>query len=76
MFFHFKNIENTQIYMFLDQFNPFCLHIMQPDWLRIAGRAYAGIFAVTIQLQNQDQFWISHQRNQGSFFSFFRKVKN
>ena len=42
------------------------------DWPWIAEWAYAGIFGVAVQIQNQDQLWISHQKNQGSFF-FLRK---
>ena len=44
---------------------------IQLDWPWIAEWAYAGIFAVAVQFQNQDDFWISHQKNQGSFFSIF-----
>ena len=38
---------------------------IQLDWPRIAEWAYAGIFAVAVQVQKQDQFWISHQKKQG-----------
>ena len=41
-----------------------------------SGPMYTGIFAVAVQFQNNDQFWVSYQRNQGSFFSFFQKVEN
>ena len=41
--------------------------------LQLSG--HAGIFAVAVQFQNQDQFWISHQKNQESFSLFFRKVE-
>ena len=41
---------------------------LQLDWPWIAGWAYTGSFAVAVQIQNQDHFWISHQKNQGSFF--------
>ena len=43
-------------------------------YVGISEWAYAGIFAVAVRIQNQDQFWISRQKNQGSFL-FFRKVK-
>ena len=36
---------------------------------------YAGMFAVAVRIQNQDQFCISHQKIRGQFFIFFRKVK-
>ena len=45
---------------------------LQLDWPWIAGWAYAGIFAVAVQIQNQDQFWISRQKPRGRFF---RKVE-
>ena len=51
--------------------------IVQLDWPWIAEWAYAGIFAVAARFQNQDQFWISRQRNQGLFFfRFSEKSKN
>ena len=34
---------------------------VQLDWPWIAEWAYTDIFAVTVQFQNQDQFWISHR---------------
>ena len=37
----------------------------------IAEWAYAGMFDVAARFQNHDQFWISHQKNQGSFFFIF-----
>ena len=49
---------------------------LQLDWPWIAGWTYAGIFAVAVQIQNQDQFWISHPKTQGSFFYFIEKSKN
>ena len=49
-------------------------NILQLDWPWIAERAYAGIFAVAVQFQNQDKFWISRQKNQRSFFS--KNIKN
>ena len=49
---------------------------IQLDWPWIAGWAYAGIFAVAVRIQNQDQFWISHQKIRGHFFLFFQKVEN
>ena len=50
------------------------VHI-QLDWPCIAEWAYAGIFAVAVQCQNQDQFWISRQTNRGVFYLFI-KSKN
>ena len=44
------------------------------DWPWIAEWAYAGIFAVVVRFQNQDQFWISHQKIRGHIFS--EKSKN
>ena len=35
----------------------------------------ARIFAVAVRFQNQDQFWISPHKNQGSFLFIFRKVE-
>ena len=35
---------------------------------------YAGIFALTVQFQNQDQFLISH-KNQVFLFNLFKKFK-
>ena len=37
--------------------------------------ACAGIFTVVVQFQNQDQFWISHQKNQRSFYNFSKGQK-
>ena len=48
---------------------------LQLDWPWIAVWANAGIFAVAVRFQNQDQFWVSHKKNQGSFF-FSEKSKN
>ena len=45
------------------------------DWLRVVEQPCAGIFTVAVQYQNQDQFWISHQKNQGSFFIFSKSQK-
>ena len=37
---------------------------------------YAEIFALAVRFQNQDQFWVSRQKNQVSFlFLFFRNVE-
>ena len=48
---------------------------IQLDWLAIANWAYAGIFAVDVCFQNQDQFWIPHQKLHGAYiFDFFRKI--
>ena len=33
---------------------------LQLDWPWIAEWSYADIFAVAVQIQNQNQFWISH----------------
>ena len=47
---------------------------IQLDWPWTAEWAYTGIFAVAVRIQNQDQFWISHQKIRGRFL-FFRKFK-
>ena len=49
---------------------------LQLGWQWIAEWAYVGIFAVAVRIQNQDQFWISCQKNQGLFFNFLEKLKN
>ena len=50
--------------------------LLQVDWPWIAEWAYAGIFDVAVNFQNQDQFWVSRQKNQVSFlFLFFRNVE-
>ena len=54
----------------------FCTIIVQLDWPWIAEWAYAGIFALAIRLQNQDQFWISHKKIRGRYYIFFEKSKN
>ena len=41
---------------------------IQLDWLAIANWAYADIFAVAVQFQYQDQFWIPHQKLHGAYF--------
>ena len=46
------------------------------DWPWIAEWTYAGIFDVTVRIQNQYQFWVSHQKNRGRFFNLFEKSKN
>ena len=46
---------------------------LQLDWPWITEWDYAGIFVLAIQIQNKDQFWTSHQKNQ--VFYFFRKVE-
>ena len=52
-------------------------HGLQLDWPWTAEWAYAGIFAVSVRFQNQDQFWVSHQTNLVWFFCFFfKKSKN
>ena len=51
--------------------------IVQLDWLRIAEWAYAGIFAVAVRFQNQDQFWIPHQKlHVACVLDFFDISKN
>ena len=45
------------------------------DWPWIAEWAYAGIFTVAVRIQNQDQFWISHQKIRGRFFIFSKSKK-
>ena len=47
---------------------------VQLDWPWIAEWAYAGIFAVAVRFQNQDQFLVSHQKV-GTRFLFFRKFE-
>ena len=47
--------------------------LIQLDWPWVAEWAYASIFTVAVQIQNQDQFWISHQKIRGCFFE---KLKN
>ncbi len=55
----------------------FALPHLQLDGLRIAEWAYAGIIAVAVRFQNQDQFWIPHQKLHGAcVFDFFKKLKN
>ena len=49
---------------------------IQLDWPWIVEWAYTSIFAVSVRIQNQDQFWISHQKNQELFGLFFEKSKN
>ena len=53
-----------------------CVPILQLDWPWILEWAYASIFAVAVRIQNQDQFWISHQKIRDHFFNFFEKSKN
>ena len=48
---------------------------LQLDLPGIIELAYTDIFTVSARFQNLDQFWISHQKNQGSFFIFFEKSK-
>ena len=48
--------------------------VIQLDWPWIAEWAYAGIFAVAVRFQNQDQYWISHQKSGFFIFLFFRNV--
>ena len=50
--------------------------VLQLDWSWIVEWAYAGIFAVAVQFQNQDQFLVSRQKIKGHFFKFFEKLKN
>ena len=47
--------------------------ILQVDWPWIAEWGYADIFAVAIKVQNQDQFWVSHQKINGRFFLILSK---
>ena len=49
--------------------------LLQLDWPCSAEWAYAGIFAVAVRFQNQDQFWISPKKIRGRFY-FFKKSKN
>ena len=45
--------------------------------LDIGHWAYASIFAAVVQLQIQNQFWISHGKiHNARFFSIFHKIKN
>ena len=45
--------------------------VSNTDW------AYAGIFAVAVRFQNQDQFWILHQKLHGAcIFDFFKNPQN
>ena len=53
-------------------FNP-AVSCIQLDWPWIAEWTYVGIFAVAVRFQNQNQFWVSHQKNQGSFSFIFSK---
>ena len=46
---------------------------LQLDWSGIAEWACAGIFDAAARFQNQDQFWISHQKPE---VIFFNKSKN
>ena len=48
--------------------------ILQLDWPWIAEWAYADIFVVTVRIQNQGQFWISHQKSRGLFLSKSQKM--
>ena len=50
---------------------------IQLDWLAIADWAYAGIFAVAVRFQNQDQFWIPRQKlHWACILDFFEKSQN
>ena len=49
---------------------------VQLDLPWIAEWAYASIFAVAVQFQNKDQFWISRQKSGVVFLIFFEKPKN
>ena len=60
-------------------------HCVEPGWLLLgtAGLAmdytewtYNGMIAVAARFQNQDQFWIAHQKIGGHFFNLFEKSKN
>ena len=42
----------------------------------IAEWAYAGIFAMAVRIQNQDQFWISLEKSGAVFLNFFEQSKN
>ena len=51
--------------------------IVQLDWPSIADWAYAGIFAVAVRFQNQDQFWIPQPKLHGAcILGFFKKSQN
>ena len=49
--------------------------LIQLDWPWVAEWAYASIFTVAVQIQNQDQFWISHQKIRGRFLIFSKSKK-
>ena len=57
-----------QLYLILTNLLHFPVTKLQLDWPWIPEWAYADIFAVAVRFQNQDKFWISNQKNQGSFF--------
>ena len=45
--------------------------VLQLDWPWIAEWAYAGIFAVAVRIQNQEQFWISPCTTKNDVFGDF-----
>ena len=50
---------------------------IQLDWLSIAGSVYARFFAVAVQFQIQDQFWVLQPKIHGAcILDFFEKSKN
>ena len=50
--------------------------LIQLDWPWIAEWNYAGIFAVAdVQFQDQDQFWVSHQKSGFVFLIFSKSQK-
>ena len=48
---------------------------IQLDWPWFAEWAYAGIFAVAVRIQNQDQFGFLIKKSRVAFLIFFRKVE-
>ena len=52
------------------------VNLLQLDWLAIADWAYASIFAVAVQFQDKDQFWIPHQKLHGAcVLDFLKNLK-
>ena len=50
---------------------------IQLDWLSIAGSVYARFFAVAVQFQIQDQFWIPRLKvHIACILDFFEKSRN
>ena len=48
---------------------------VQLDWPWITEWAYAGIFTADVRFQNQDEFWVSHEKIRVFFFSFLKSQK-